>query len=217
MRVGVLGTGMVGRTLADKLACLGHEVMMGSRQAGNQKAVAWTAQAGPSARQGSFADAAGFGSMVVNATAGAASLEALTAAGADSLAGKVLLDVANPLDHSPGASGVLTVCNTDSLGERIQRQFPEARVVKALNTMNAEVMVDPGLVPGSHNVFMCGEDREAKTEVGQLLEAFGWRPGDILDLGGITAARGTEMYLALWLRLWAVAGTGRLNVRLMTP
>ncbi len=189
---------------------------MGSRRAGSEKAVAWAAQAGPSAGEGSFADAAGFGALVVNATAGAASLDALAAAGADNLAGKTLLDVANPLDHSPGASGVLTVCNTDSLGERIQREFPEARVVKALNTMNAEVMVDPGLVPGSHNVFMCGEDPEAKSEVAELLEAFGWPSEDIMDLGGISAARGTEMYLALWLRLWGVAGTGRLNVRLVT-
>jgi len=147
---------------------------------------------------------------------GRASLEALAAAGADALAGKVLLDVANPLDHSPGASGVLTVCNTDSLGEQIQRAFPDARVVKALNTMSAEVMVEPRLVPGSHNVFLCGEDATAKSAVAELLEAFGWPAPDIVDLGGISAARGTEMYLALWLRLWGVAGTGRLNVRLMT-
>lgn len=216
VRIGVLGTGMVGRTLAGSLVALGHEVMMGSRQAGNANAVAWAAQAGPSAREGSFADAAGFGMIVVNATAGAASLGALAAAGADALAGKVLLDVANPLDHAPGATGVLTVCNTDSLGEQIQRAFPDTRVVKALNTMSAEVMVKPRLVPGSHNVFLCGEDAEAKVEVAGLLEAFGWPAADIVDLGGISAARGTEMYLALWLGLWGVAGTGRLNVRLIT-
>src|SRR6266508_4040551 len=158
MRFGLLGTGMAGQTIGGKLVELGHEVKMGSREAGNEKAVAWAAGAGESASEGSFADAAEFGEVVVNATSGTASLEALEAAGAGNLAGKVLIDIANPLDFSRGRPPTLAVCNDDSLGEQIQRAFPDARVVKALNTMNADVMVEPGLVPGGHTVFVCGND-----------------------------------------------------------
>lgn len=214
MRIGVLGTGMVGQTLADKLFALGHEVVMGARTAGNEKAAAWAKAKGGSAGEGSFADAARHGELVVNATAGTASLDALAMAGAEHLAGKVLLDVANPLDFSAGMPPSLSVCNTDSLGEQIQRAFPEALVVKALNTVNANVMVDPGLVPGSHTLFMCGHDR-AKGFVANLLESFGWPRGDIMDLGDISAARGMEMYLPLWLRLWGATGTGHLNVKVV--
>jgi predicted dinucleotide-binding enzyme len=215
MQIAVLGTGTVGQTLATKLVSLGHEVRMGSREAGNEKAVAWAQEAGAGASEGSFADAAAFGELIVNATAGAASLDALWAAGAANLNGKVLLDVANPLDFSGGFPPVLSVCNTDSLGERIQNDFPEVRVVKALNTVNSDVMVDPGVVPGSHTLFMCGDDGAAKREVVGLLQSFGWPAEDVLDLGGIDAARGTEMYLALWLRLMGVAGTPHLNVKVV--
>ena len=216
MRFGVLGTGMVGQTIGTKLIGLGHAVTMGSRRAGNDKAVAWAAGAGDNAAEGSFADAAAFGEAVCNATAGAASLDALAAAGADNLAGKVLIDVANPLDMTAGMPPVLSVCNTDSLAERIQRAFPAARVVKTLNTVNADVMVQPGIVPGSHTVFVSGDDPEAKAQVVELLAGFGWGAGDIMDLGDITSARGTEMYLALWLRLLAATGTGHLNVKVVT-
>ena len=212
MRIGVLGTGTVGRTLASALVEGGHEVRMGSRTAGNEQAVAWVGEAGEHAGEGTFADAAGFGELVVNATAGAASLEALNAAGAEQLAGKVLVDVANPLDFSAGMPPTLTVCNDDSLGERIQRAFGDVRVVKALNTVTAAVMVAPGLVPGRHTIFVCGEDAAAKAQVGELLQGFGWPADAILDLGDITAARGMEMYLPLWLRLYGAAGTAILNV-----
>lgn len=215
MKFAVLGTGMVGQAIGDKLVSLGHEVMMGSRERGNEKAVAWVATAGESAREGSFAAAARFAETVVNATAGAASLDALSSAGAEDLAGKVLIDIANPLDFSAGMPPTLTVCNTDSLGEQIQRAFPEARVVKALNTIASDVMVEPSIVPGSHTLFICGDDQAAKAQVVELLESFGWPNGDIMDLGDITAARATEMYLALWLRLWGVTGTGHLNVRVV--
>jgi predicted dinucleotide-binding enzyme len=215
MRFGVLGTGTVGQTIATKLVSLGHEVTMGSRQAGNEKAVAWATGAGESARAGSFADAASFGEVVANATAGAASLDALAAAGAENLTGKVLIDVANPLDFSAGMPPTLGVCNTDSLGERIQRELPDARVVKALNTMNCEVMVEPAKVPGSHNVFLCGNDDSAKAEVRALLETLGWPADSIVDLGDISAARGMEMYLPLWLRLYGALGTGQFNIALV--
>ncbi len=212
MKFGVLGTGTVGRTIAGKLVGLGHEVMMGSRTRDNEAAGQWAASAGERASQGTFADAAAFGEVVFNCTAGTASLDALRAAGAENLDGKVLVDVANPLDFSQGMPPTLSVCNTDSLGEQIQREQPGARVVKALNTVNAEVMVEPGGVPGRHHVFMCGNDERAKAEVKSLLEAFGWPPDAVLDLGDISAARGVEMYLPLWLRLYGAAGTPRFNI-----
>ena len=203
---------MVGQAIGGKLVELGHEVTMGSRQAGNEKAVAWAKEAGEGASEGSFADAAGFGEVVVNATAGGASLEALEAAGAENLAGKVLIDVANALDFSQGMPPTLSVCNDDSLGERIQRAFPEAQVVKALNTINAAVMVTPGSLGESTNVFVCGNDEGAKEEVVDLLRTFGWGEAQVFDLGDISAARGTEMYLPLWLRMFGALGTGQFNI-----
>lgn len=205
----------MGRTLGTKLVSLGHSVTMGSRQAGNEKAVAWAASAGDRAAQGSFADAAAAAEIVVNATAGTASLAALEAAGPANLAGKVLVDVANPLDFSGGMPPVLDPCNDDSLGEQVQRAFPDARVVKSLNTVNCDVMVEPSIVPGSHTMFVCGNDAAAKDDVRALLESFGWPPGDVMDVGDITAARGLEMYLPLWLRLWGATGTGHLNVKVV--
>ena len=215
MKVGVLGTGMAGQALASKLVSLEHDVVMGARQAGNEKAVAWAATAGGTAGEGTFATAAAFGELVVNATSGAVSLAALAAAGVENLAGKVLVDVANPLDFSAGLPPTLTVCNTDSLGEQIQRAFPETLVVKALNTISAEVMVTPGVVEGSHNVFVAGNDAAAKSAVAEMLVSFGWPPGDVLDLGDISASRALEMYLPLWLRLWGATGTRDINVKVM--
>jgi 8-hydroxy-5-deazaflavin:NADPH oxidoreductase len=215
MRVGVLGTGMVGNAIGGRLVALGHEVMMGAREAGNERARAWAEAAGEGASEGSFADAAAFGELLVNCTAGGHSLEAIEAAGRENLAGKVLIDVANALDSSGGRPPTLSVANTDSLGEQVQRAFPDAKVVKALNTMNCQVMVDPSRVPGDHAVFVCGDDADAKRQVGELLEAFGWPSARIVDLGGIEAARGTEMYVALWLRLWGTLGTGDFNIALV--
>ena len=143
MRIGVLGTGTVGQTLGTKLVSLGNEVKLGSRSASNDKVAGWVKTTGRGASHGTFADAASFGEMLFNCTSGMASLDALRQAGAKNLDGKVLVDVANPLDFSKGMPPTLAVCNTDSLGEQIQRAFPEARVVKSLNTMSARVMVDP--------------------------------------------------------------------------
>jgi 8-hydroxy-5-deazaflavin:NADPH oxidoreductase len=208
---------MVGRALATKLVSLEHEVTMGSRQAGNETAVAWAEEAGELGDQGDFAQAAAFGELVVNATSGSGSLDALASAGAENLAGKVLLDVANPLDFSGGMPPVLTVCNTDSLAEQIQRAYPETRVVKSLNTVNADVMVDPTLIPGSHTIFVAGNDEDAKSIVKGLLSDFGWPDGDVMDLGGIEAARGVEMYLPFWLRIYGATGTARATVKVVTP
>ena len=214
MRIGVLGTGVVGRTLGDKLVELGHEVRMGSRQAGNEKAVEWAQGAGEGASEGTFADAAEFGELVINATGGKVALEALGMAGAENLAGKVLIDVSNALEFGEGPP-VVGVAPDDSLGERIQAAFPDAKVVKTLNTMNASIMVAPGSLGESTNAFVCGNDDAAKAQVIELLETFGWLSGDIVDLGDITAARGAELYVALWVRLMGALGTPAFNIRLV--
>lgn len=217
MRIGVLGTGVVGQTVASKLVEVGHEVMMGSRQAGGENATAWVAAAGEGTSEGTFADAAGFGELVVNATKGESVLEALEAAGESNLAGKALWDISNPLDFSQGFPPSLTVANTDSLGESIQRAHPEAKVVKALNTVTASVMVDPSALGESSNLFVCGDDAQAKAQVIEILETFGWLSGDILDLGDISAARGTEAYLLLWVLLMGALDGPKFNVRVIKP
>ena len=212
MRIGILGTGDVGSRLGTKLVSLGNDVKMGSRSAQNAKAAGWAKANGPRASAGTFADAAKFGEVVFNCTAGSVSLEALELAGADNLRGKVLVDVANALDFSKGMPPTLTVCNTDSIGERIQRTFPDAQVVKALNTMSNEVMVNPGLVPGEHDTFVCGNDPLAKAKVVEILRAFGWRSP--IDLGDITAARGLEMMVPVWVRLMMVNQTPNFNFKI---
>jgi hypothetical protein len=196
-RIAVLGTGNVGQTIAGKLADVGHEVKTGTRS------------------DGTYAEAAAFGEIVVNATAGAASLEALEAAGSENLAGKTLWDIANPLDFSQGMPPTLTVSNDDSLGEQIQRAHPDANVVKALNTITAALMVEPALLGEETNLFICGNEKSAKAEVIQILETFGWLSGDIVDVGDITAARGTEAYLLLWIRLMGVLDTPTFNIKIV--
>jgi predicted dinucleotide-binding enzyme len=215
VRIGVLGTGIVGRTLGGKLVELGHEVRMGSREAGNDAAVEWVQSARESASEGTFADAAEFGELVINATGGKVSVDALSMAGAENLAGKVLIDVSNSLDFGGGGPPVVGVSVDDSLGERIQAAFPDARVVKALNTMNAALMVAPGSLGETTNVFVCGDDDAAKAQVIELLETFGWLSGDIVDLGDISAARGAELYVALWVRLMGALGTPQFNIRIV--
>lgn len=215
MKIAVFGTGMVGKAIAGKLVSVGHEVTMGSRTPDNEAAAQWAAGAGELATHADYAGAASTSELVFNCTAGAGSLEAMRAATEQNLAGKVLVDVANPLDFSGGMPPTLFVSNTDSLGEQIQRAFPEARVVKTLNTVNCEVMVDPARVPGEHDIFICGNDDPAKAEVRELLQSFGWPESSILDLGDISAARATEGYLAIWLRLWGVTGTGDFNIKIV--
>lgn len=194
----MLGTGVVGRTIAGKLRELGHDVLVGSRSAGDDAVP--------------FAAAAAHGELVFNCTNGVASLDALHAAGAENLSGKVLVDVANVLDFSHGRPPLIGISIDDSLGEQIQRAFPEAKVVKALNTVNADVMVDPAVVPGEHDLFVSGNDEDAKAQVAELLQSFGWPAEGILDLGDITAARGQELYLALWLSLMGAVGGATFNI-----
>jgi predicted dinucleotide-binding enzyme len=226
MKIGVLGTSMVGQSMGGKLAALGHDVMIGTRDVANTLArtephpygfppfSVWQ-QEHPQVKLGIFAEAAAHGELVVNATNGTASLAALKLAGEANLNGKILVDIANPLDFSKGMPPTLSVCNTDSLGEQIQRAFPQVKVVKTLNTVTASLMVNPRqLADGDHHIFVSGNDAEAKAQVINWLTTwFGWK--QIIDLGDITTARGTEMYLPLWLRLWGALGTGMFNLKVV--
>lgn len=226
MKIAILGTSMVGQNLAGKLAELGHDVMIGTRDVeatlaktephpyGFPAFSAWQGDH-PSVALGTFARAAGHGEIVINATNGNSSLKALELAGGAALNGKILIDIANPLDFSQGNPPSLTVSNTDSLGEQIQRAYPAARVVKTLNTVTAFLMVDPGqLADADHSLFVSGNDAEAKaTVIGWLGEWFGWK--DVIDLGDITTARGTEQLLPIWVRLFGVFDTGIFNFKIV--
>lgn len=224
MKYAVLGTGTVGRTIATRLAQLDHDVTIGTRDPqatlartetdgmGNPPYAAWAAQH-TDVRLASFADAAGRADVVVNATNGAASLEVLALTGADNLAGKVLIDIANPLDVSQGMPPTLFVKDTDSLAEQIQRAFPAARVVKTLNTLTAGLMVRPDTLPEDSSVFVSGDDADAKATVTTLLKEFGHT--DVIDLGDLSTARGTEMLLPVWLRLWGALGTPTFNFKIV--
>jgi hypothetical protein len=213
MKIAVLGTGSVGRTVAPALARLGHEVAMGTRDPeATQRRSDWEGLPGgiPLRPFTTVADGVG---VVVNATNGMASLTALGAVGAGSLAGRVLLDLSNPLDFSAGPP-TLSVKDTDSLAEQIARAFPETRVVKALNTVTAAVMVEPTLVgEGDTTVFAASDDADARRVVVGLLRELGWR--DVVELDELSAARGLEMYLPLWVRLMGALGTAEFNVKLV--
>ncbi|HEX6262284.1 MAG TPA: NAD(P)-binding domain-containing protein [Actinomycetota bacterium] len=224
MRIGVLGTGSVGRVLGGKLAELGHEVMLGTRDvealttrpAGERESESFSEwmDRTPGAAVGTFAEAAAHGEMLFNCTRGEGSLDALASADHRQVGGKVLVDVSNPLVFEEGAMK-LFVPSGDSLAERIQRQHPHAKVVKALNTVNARVMVDPaGVGGGDHTIFVCGDDDGAKDAVGEILRAFGWK--HIMDLGDLSAARGMEAYLLLWIRMMGTVGSPALNVKVVT-
>ncbi len=208
-KIAILGTGMVGNTIGTKLISLGHAVMMGSRTENNEKAHDWAKNNGSLASHGTFSDAAASAEIIFNCTSGQVSLEALQLAGRENLQGKILVDLANPLDFSKGMPPSLTICNTDSLGETIQRQFTDVKVVKTLNTLNCELMVNPGLLNDPGNLFICGNDNEAKTEIEALLRTFGWEK--IIDLGDISAARGTEQLLPIWVRLMGTLNTSKFN------
>lgn len=224
MNIAVLGTGMVGRAIAGRLHELGHTVVVGTRDPkatlartepdgmGNPPFSAWHG-AHPDIGLVTFADAAAQAELVVNATGGGATLEVLTLAGADNLAGKVLVDLSNPLDFAAGFPPSLFVKDTDSLGEQVQRSFPAARVVKTLNTLNASLMVRPDALGEPSTVFVSGDDTDAKATVTELLRSFGHQ--DVVDLGGIETARGVEMWLPLWLRVMGALGTPQFNIKVV--
>ncbi len=225
MRIAVFGTGMVGQALAARLAELGHDVMVGTRDVARALARKEPDSRGtpgfgawhddhPKVQVGTLPQAGAHGEILVNATSGGAALEVLRQAGAERLSGKVLIDVANPLEFSKGMPPTLTVCNTDSLAEQIQRAFPALKVVKALNTTNASVMTNPAAVgDGAHTLFVCGNDAGAKARVTELVRSFGWK--DVVDLGDITGARGAEMLLPIWLRLFGVLKTPLFNFKVV--
>ena len=223
MKIAVLGTGMVGRALAGRLSQLGHDVAIGTRDV--QTTTTRTDPDGMGTPPYSVwqplhpgvhlmrLDEAGAGAeLVINATSGPAALAALDAVGAANLAGKVVLDLALPLDFSNGMPPRLTIANTDSLGEQVQRTYPQARVVKTLTNVFCEVMVDPARVPGRHNLFMAGNDPSAKASVVSLLQQFGWQREAILDLGGIASARALEMYEPLYFAIQQTLGTFDFNI-----
>jgi predicted dinucleotide-binding enzyme len=222
MKIGIIGSGVVGQTLGAKLVERGEDVLLGTRSPANlsdkrgfgKSLDDWLRATSSKARVGAFADAAAHGEIVINATSGTGSLEALRLAGEQNLKGKILIDVSNPLDFSKGMPPSLTVCNTDSLGEQIQRAFPDAKVVKTLNTTNASVMVDPEKVAGGdHTLFISGNDAAAKARVTELLRHwFGWR--SVIDLGDITTARGAEMVLPIWVQLAGALGTPMFNFKI---
>jgi len=229
-KVAVMGTGSVGQTISLKFAALGYDVMIGTRNVeeklasdsqdayGNPPFSAWHV-ANKQIKLGSFREAAAFGETVVNVTQGGNSIAALKMAGEENLKGKILIDIANPLDFSRGMPpGLISdLSNTNSLGEEIQKTFPAVRVVKTLNTMWCGLMVNPQLLNGGdHTVFICGDDSEAKEDVKGILIMFGWPEKNILDLGGLAAARGTEMYLPLWLSLFGVTKKGAFNLKVLS-
>lgn len=226
MKIAVLGTGMVGRILAVRLADLGHDVVIGTRDPqatlarsqpddmGTPPYSQWQSEH-PEVRLLALPDAGGHAEVVLNATHGAVSLAALDLVGADNLAGKVLLDLALPLDFSEGMPPTLTVANTDSLGEQIQRALPDAKVVKALTTVFCEVMVDPSRIPGEHSIFVAGNEDDAKKTVEGILEQLGWPARSILDLGDITGARAVEMYSRLFFTLAGKFGSFELNINVI--
>jgi predicted dinucleotide-binding enzyme len=215
MKIGILGTGMVGSTIGTKLIQLGHDVKMGSRTATNEKATAWVQKNGTHASHGTFTDAAAFGEIVFNCTHGVVSIEALNQAGANNLRNKILVDIANALDFSKGMPPSLAVCNTDSLGEQIQRAFPDTKVVKTLNTMNCILMVNPKLVAnGNHDIFISGNDAGAKAKVAEILrDWFDWK--SVIDLGDITTARATEMLLPIWVTLMGKYQSPNFNFKII--
>jgi 8-hydroxy-5-deazaflavin:NADPH oxidoreductase len=219
MKIAVLGTGMVGDTIGSRLIELGHEVKMGSRTADNEKAKAFVEKNNGKATAGTFADAAAFGEIIINCTAGAGSIEALKMAGEANVNGKIIIDIANPLDFSKGMppSLIPELSNTNSLGEEIQKTFPAAKVVKTLNTMWCGLMVNPAMINGGdHTNFLSGNDKDAKQKVKTLLNEFGWKNENILDLGDISSARGTEAVLPVWLRIWNATQNGAFNFKVIS-
>ncbi len=222
MKIGIIGSGIVAQTLGTKLVQLGHDVALGTRDPGkldDKKGFGgslrdWLAKANGKAKVVSFRDAATHGELLINATHGQNSIDALTLAGDDALGSKVLIDVSNELDASKGMPPRVGASQDSCLAERIQAAFPKLKVVKSLNTINCGVMVEPkALAGGDHSVFVSGNDAAAKAAVGELLKSFGWT--DILDLGDVSSARGPEMYMAMWLRLWGATKTGTINIKVV--
>lgn len=213
-KIAVLGTGDVGQQIGKKLVELGHEVRLGSRSAGNEKAVAWAKSVGDKGAPATFADAISFGEeLIFFCGKGQAAKEIVGAAGQEALSGKVIVDISNPLDFSKGFPPSLSVCNTSSLAEELQAAFPSAHVVKTLNMVSNPLMVNPGLLPEATDILLCGNDAGAKEKVAEVLRSFGWER--ITDLGDVTNARGLEAWLLLWTRLFGKLQTPFFNIKIV--
>lgn len=212
MKIGVLGSGIVGQTVGAKLVALGHEVIIGTRDP--HKLAEWAKTVKGSVKIGSFAEAASAGELIFLATNGVGTLNALELAGTSNFDGKVVIDISNPLDFSKGFPPSLTVCNTDSLGEQVQRALPNAKIVKSLNTVTAALMVDASLLPGEHVIYVAGNDADAKKQVTDILKNwFKWQA--VVDVGDITSARATEMILPIWVRLYGTLQTPLFNFQIV--
>ncbi|MBA2613992.1 MAG: NAD(P)-binding domain-containing protein [Bacteroidetes bacterium] len=227
-KIAILGTGTVGQTFGTRLAGLGHEVMIGTRNVqekltapgkdGAKNGFASWHEKNPTIKLGTFEEAAAFGEMILNVSQGANTLTVLNLAKAKNLDGKILVDISNPLDFSKGMPPGLIpeLSNFNSLGEEIQKTFPNAKVVKTLNTMWCGIMVDPALIKGDHVNYICGNDEAAKTTVKTFLKGFGWKDENILDLGDLSAARGTEAVLPVWLRIYGAKKMGAFNFNIVS-
>jgi hypothetical protein len=227
-KIAILGTGTVGQTFAKRLAGLGYNVMVGTRNVseklsapgkdGAKNAFAEWHEANPTIKLGTFAETAEFADIILNTTKGLNSLDALKLAKEKNLEGKTLVDIANPLDFSKGMPPCLVpeLSNTNSLAEEIQKTFPKTKVVKTLNTMWCGIMVDPSIIKGDHINYICGNDESAKTVVKSLLNEFGWKNDNIIDLGDLSAARGTEAVLPVWLRIYGAKKSGAFNFNIVS-
>ncbi|GHN02345.1 DNA-binding protein [Cytophagales bacterium WSM2-2] len=227
MKIAVFGTGIVGQTIANRLVGLNHSVTIGTRDVnktlsrtekdmyGNPSFGEWYNQNKNNLQLSTYANAASSSDIIFLCTMGQGSVEALKQAGDTNLKGKTIIDISNPLDFSKGAPPSLSPVNTDSLGELIQRTFPEAKVVKTLNTMNCFLMVNPAALPGDHNVFVSGNDDGAKKAAKEILKSFGWNDSTIIDLGDITTARGTEQLLPIWIRLYTALQNPMFNFKIV--
>ncbi len=224
MKIGIFGTGMVGQSHAARLGELGHEVMIGTRNVketlarnekdtmGNPGFADWH-KAHDKVQLGTFAETAAFGEIVLDCLKGEVAVATLKSVTGE-LKGKILMDIANALDFSKGMPPTLLVCNTDSLGEQVQKALPDSKVVKTCNTTNAILQTHPEkLADGDHHMFLCGNDADAKAQVTKILQAYGWK--HIIDLGDITNARGMEMLLPMWLRLWGALKTPMFNFKIV--
>lgn len=219
MKIAILGTGTVAQSLSEKFIELEYDVTLGTKNPQETKGRTTPNQVtgvsfsdwykvNSKVKLSRFANVTQDVGLVINATQGTESLQVLNQIGKESLKGKILLDIANPFDAS---KGVMTICNTDSLGEQIQAAFPDTKVVKSFNTMNAYIMTHPNSIPGNHNVFISGNDEYAKSVVKDLFKTIGWKENNIIDLGDISTARGTELLLPIGLRLYGVFGHSNFN------
>lgn len=227
MKAAVFGTGIVGQVIAARLADLGHTVIIGTRDVdnvltrnqkdayGNPPFSEWYKAKKDTIGLGNYEKAAASSEIIFNCTNGQGSIDALTQAGNENIEGKIIIDIANPLDFSKGMPPTLSPVNTDSLGELIQRTFPESKVIKTLNTMNCFLMVNAEALPGDHNVFLSGNDSASKATAIDILKSFGWKDRNIIDLGDITTARGTEQLLPIWIRLYGVLQTPMFNFNIV--